>query len=401
MHVAVSLVRRSTERVTHDVSNIRKRVGKHRVAYQTRVEYPLDATTGHRVQKTETYRTKKEAEARVRAWQVEIARGVAVDGTKMTMREYLLYWLDTSIRHAVRRSTFVSYERNITTHLIPEIGHINLQKLQPNHVQAVYTKKLSGGRKDRRSGGLSPRTVRYLHTILHSALRQAVKWNMVSRNVCDATDPPRFTRQPMVTWTLAEVQRFLAVAQADKWIAIWIVALTTGLRRGELLGMRWRDIDLERGMLNIQQSLIAVGGERYFEPPKTATGRRAVALSPECIAMLKNQRTRQNEQRLAIGPAWRNRDLVFTVEDGGPLWPDDVSHHFAALTAKAEVPHIRLHGTRHTHATLLLKEGIHLKVVSERLGHSGIQITANVYSHVTPDMQREAAAAIDAVHFGQ
>jgi integrase len=294
----------------------------------------------------------------------------------------------------------VSYERNISKHLIPEIGHIRLQKLQPNHVQALYSKKLSGGREDGHAGGLSPRTVRYLHTILHGALRQAVKWNMVNRNVCDATDPPRFTRQPARVWTSEEARRFLEVASDDSLSAIWFVALMTGMRRGELLGMRWRDIDFEHAVLNIQQSLIAVGGKRYFEPPKTAKGRRAVALSPECLAILRVHRAQQSERRLAMGAVWRDHDLVFTVNDGGPIWPDDVSHRFASLVAKAGVTRIRLHGTRHTHATLLLKKGIHLKIVSERLGHSGIQITADVYSHVTPDMQREAAEAIDVALFG-
>jgi integrase len=379
---------------------IRKREGRNGVSYQVRVEYPPDPTTGRRVQKTETYRTKKEAEARVRDWRTEIARGVAVDATKMNVAEYLRYWLETSVRHAARRSTYVSYARNVEKHLIPEVGHIGVQKLQPNQVQALYTKKLGGGRADGRQGGLSPRTVRYLHTILHRALQQAVKWDMIGRNVCDATDPPRVMQRPVMAWTVAEARQFLEVATTDRWSAIWITALTTGMRRGELLGMRWRDIDFERGVLNVQQCLVAVAGERYFEPPKTAKGRRVVALSSETVAALREHRARQNVRRLALGPAWRDGDLVFTVDNGGPIWPDDVSHRFAALVEKAGVPCIRLHGTRHTHATLLLRKGVHLKIVSERLGHSGIQMTADVYSHVTPDMQRDAARAIDTALFG-
>ncbi len=160
-------------------------------------------------------------------------------------------------------------------------------------------------------------------------------------------------------------------------------------------------MDLTKGVLHVRQSLNAVGGERYFEQPKTAAGRRVVALSSETVATLRMHRVRQKEQRLQCGPAWRDHDLVFTVPDGGPVWPDDLTHRFNALVKVAGAPRIRLHDLRHTHATLLLKESIHLKIVSERLGHSGIQITADVYSHVTPDMQRQAADSIDSALFGE
>jgi integrase len=378
---------------------ITKRQGKNGISYRVTVDFGSDPVTGKRRQRTETYRTKKEAESREREWLTEIERGTAVDGTKMTTGEYLQHWLESSVQHTVRKSTYKSYAHLVKNHLVPSLGSIPLQKLQPVQVQAFYGEKLHGGRADGQKGGLSPRTVRYLHTVLREALHQAVKWGMVARNVCDATDPPRAVRPDVKAWAKDEARKFLEVAEQDPWNPLWLVALTTGLRRGELLGIRWQDVDLAKGTLHVRQSLNAVGGLRYFEAPKTAAGRRVVALSGGSVAALKAHRVRQNERRLQSS-SWQDCDLVFTGTDGGPLWPDDVSHRFKALTALAEVVPIRLHDLRHTHATLLLKEGVHLKIVSERLGHTGIQITADVYSHVTPDMQQGAAQRIDDALFG-
>lgn len=378
---------------------VTKRPGKDGMKYRVTVDYPTDPVTGKRKQRTETFRTKKEGESREREWLTEIERGTAVDGTKMTLGEYLQHWLESSVRHTVRQSTYTSYAHLVKNHLVPSLGSIPLQKLQAIQVQAFYGEKLHGGRADGEKGGLSPRTVRYLHTVLREALHQAVKWGMVARNVCDATDPPRAVRPQVTAWAKDEARTFLAMAEHDAWNPLWLIALTTGLRRGELLAIRWQDVDLAKGTLHIRQSLNAVGGQRYFEAPKTAAGRRVVALSGESVTALKAHRVRQNERRLQSA-SWQHNDLVFTGSDGGPLWPDNVSHRFNALVAKAEVTRIRLHDLRHTHATLLLKEGVHLKIVSERLGHTGIQITADVYSHVTPDMQQGAAQRIDDALFG-
>ncbi len=380
---------------------IQKIIGPRGISYLVRVEFPPDPVTAKRRQRSKAFPTKREAEKHLAEWLVEIERGTAIDGAKMTVGEYLLHWLETSVKHTVRRSTYVSYQHLIRNHLIPTLGMVPLQKLQPVQVQAMYSEKLNGGRSDGKEGGLAPRTVRYLHTVLREALHQGMKWGMVARNVCDATDPPRVVRPQARTWTPEEARDFLIAAAEDTYAAAWLVALTTGLRRGELLAIRWQDVDLTKGVLHVRQSLNAVGGERYFEQPKTAAGRRVVALSSETVTTLRMHRVRQNEQRLQCGPAWRDHDLIFTVPDGGPVWPDDLTHRFNALVKIAGAPRIRLHDLRHTHATLLLKEGIHLKIVSERLGHGGIQITADVYSHVTPDMQRQAADSIDSALFGE
>ena len=379
---------------------IQKITGPRGISYLVRVEFPPDPVTGKRRQRSKAFKTKREAEKHLAVWLVEIERGTAIDGAKMTVGQYLLHWLETSVKHTVRRSTYLSYEHLIRNHLIPALGAVSLQKLQPVQVQAFYSEKLNAGRSDGKGGGLSPRTVRYLHTVLRKALQQAMKWGMVARNVCDATDPPRAVRPHVKIWTPEEARQFLQAAAEDTYAVAWLVALTTGLRRGELLAIRWQDVDLTKGLLHVRQSLNAVGGERYFEQPKTAAGRRVVALSSETVAALRIHRVRQNAQRLRCGSAWRDHDLIFTVPDGGPVWPDDLTHRFNVLVKAAGAPRIRLHDLRHTHATMLLKEGVHLKIVSERLGHGGIQITADVDSHVTPDMQRQAADSVDSALFG-
>lgn len=380
------------------IPGIYRVVGPQGVRYLVRVELPPDPVTGKRRNPSRTYATMKEAKTGRSLWLADIERGTAIDATKMTTGDYLAHWLDAAAKNHVRRSTLASYTGLVNNHLIPALGSVPLQKLQAVQVQAFYSEKLTGGRA-RGEGGLSPRTVRYLHTVLREALQQAMKWGLVIRNVCDLTEPPRMVRAQMKTWTAEEVRTFLATANDDAYPALWVLALTTGMRRGELLAVRWGDVDLAKAALHVRRTLNAVGGERYFDAPKTAAGRRVVALSPSCVAALRAHRKAQNVARLAAGPAWRDEDLVFTTGMGGPLWPDDISHRFATLIEAAGVPRIRLHDARHTHATLLMERGVHLKVVSERLGHTGIQITADVYSHVSPAMQEHAAAEIDAALF--
>jgi integrase len=380
------------------------RQGKRGPSYRVTVDFPRDPITGKRRQRTETFRTKKEALAREREWLTEIERGTAVDMTKMTVGEYLAHWLATSVKHSVRNTTYNSYEQLIRIHIAPALGAVPVQKLMPAQVQAFYQVKLTEPRaatKGKKTGTpLSPRTVRYLHTVLREALQQAVKWGIVYRNVCDATEPPRAPRPQISAWTGEEMRAFLAAAKEDDYRAAWILALTTGLRRGELLGLRWQDVDLARGVLHVRQSLVEIGANVYFHEPKTKSGRRVVALTVESIAALTAHRDAQTFQRKGCGDEWRDHDLVFTVGDGGPIRPRNFVRRYQELVTAAGVPILPFHSVRHAHATALLKRGVNLKIVSERLGHSGIQITADTYSHVTPDMQRDAITGLDAALFG-
>jgi len=360
------------------------------VSWRVRVDM-VDSATGKRRQPQRTYKTKREAEAGMAQWLVEIERGTAVVNSRMTVGEYVAYWLDTSARHRVRATTLESYEQKVRLYIVPGLGTVSLQRLSSAQVQAFYSTLLRGD-EGRGRAGVSARTVRYVHAILHRALKEAVGLGLVSRNVTESVAPPKAARPPIKSWDVADVQHFLSVASADGYSPIWLIALHTGMRRGELLGLLWRDVDLAKGVLHVRQGVVSVGSELRLTEPKTASGRRTIALDPICVRALREHRQRQNERRLALGTAWRDLDLVFTNEMGGMIDPGNLYHRFVALVAKASVPRIPFHGMRHTHATLLMKHGVHPKVASERLGHADITLTLQTYSHVLPQMQQEAAA---------
>jgi len=201
------------------------------------------------------------------------------------------------------------------------------------------------------------------------------------------------------TWSASESRQFLATASTDGYSPLWLLALTTGMRRGELLGLRWQDVDFEHRALHVRQSVVALNGAAHIQEPKTSAARRTVKLPAEALAALKTHRTRQREKQLIAGPLWRDLDLVLTTPDGGPINPNNVLRNFYLLITKAKVPRIRFHDMRHTHATLLLAGGQPVKVVSERLGHAKTSITMDTYAHVLPDMQDAAVDAVSAMFF--
>ena len=365
------------------------------VSWRVRVDM-VDPVTGKRRQPQRTYKTKREAEAGLAQWLVEIERGTVVEASKMTVGEYLQQWLTTSAQHRVRPTTFESYRKLVRSYILPALGAVPLQRLTPAQVQAFYATQLTRARAGRNGGGLSPRTVRYLHAILHRALKEALHLGLVARNVTDAVAPPKDARPPIKSWDVGDVQRFLAVTMDDhRYSPIWLMALHTGMRKGELLGLRWQDVDLDARVARVRQALSAVktdeGYTLTFGEPKTRSGRRTIALDAICVAALREHRARQRERRLALGPRWREGDLVFANDVGGPIDPMNLYHRFIALTARAGVPRLPFHGLRHTHATLLMKAGVHPKVVAERLGHADITLTLSTYSHVLPQMQQQAA----------
>lgn len=227
--------------------------------------------------------------------------------------------------------------------------------------------------------------------MLHRALEQAVKWQLISRNVSNLADAPHETSPEMTTWSLDQSKTFLRVAQDDDLAALWLLTLHTGMRRGELLALRWEDIDFEPRTLAVRRTLTRSLDGLTFGEPKSTAGRRQLAVPTVCLDALRLHRVRQNERRLALGPAWQDSDLVFDRGDGRVLHPNVVVRRFLRLASGADLPRIRFHDLRHTAATLMLANGEHPKIVQERLGHSDISMTLNRYSHVTMDMQREAA----------
>lgn len=375
---------------------IDKRIGTNgSVSYRVRVELPADPITGKRLYRVVgTFRTKKEAQSELSQAVAKVDRGTFIDATKMTIAELLTFWLDQH-RHNIRPATNQQYTNLVNAHLIPSLGSVALQKLSPAHLAAMYAEKRVSGRRIG-TGGLAPRTVRHLHVVMHEALDFAVKMQLVSRNVTDAVDAPRFSRKEMTTWTPEHIRMFLVTAAGDTYSPIWILYVTTGLRRGEALGLRWRDVDFATGRLQVAQSVVDVGGHVHIQEPKTNAARRSVHLSPACMDALAEHRNRQ-PRRLPTEP---NHDLIFTTGDGKPIQPRVLARAFDVLQAKAKVPRIRLHDLRHTHASLLFNDGKNIKMISQRLGHSDVGITLSVYAHLAHDAQDEAADSIDGLIFG-
>ncbi|MQB00399.1 MAG: tyrosine-type recombinase/integrase [Actinobacteria bacterium] len=274
--------------------------------------------------------------------------------------------------------------------------HLRRRAIQPppDELNVFYGTLLREGRRDGK-GGLSPKTVHNIHVMLHKALHDAVRWNYLPRNVAEFADPPRQTAgKAMSTWTPEELRTFLQFVEDNPLYAAWVLAANTGMRRGEVLGLRWQDIDFDRRRLAIRHTIISIDYRVEISEPKTARGRRSVALDGGTVAALRAHRAAQNQEKLMLGEAYRDAGLVFCRADGTPVHPDRFTQMFDKHVKECDLPRIRLHDLRHTHATLALAAGIHSKVVSERLGHSTVAFTMDVYSHAIPSMEAEAAETI-------
>lgn len=332
-------------------------------------------------------RTQTEARAKLRDMLRQIDDGVSVQGGKALLADYLSYWLGI-VRINLRPRSVERYRQVIEHHITPEIGHIRLDGLRSDHIQDLYASRLEGG--------VGVPTVRGVHSVLHRALAQAVRWRLITRNVASGVEKPKQPRPEMRILDFHQVQQFLAAADDHRLYALFHLAVTTGLRRGELLGLKWTDLDSETGRLQIQRQLQRVQYQGLvLSEPKSATGRRSISLARVDLAKLQAHRTRQLEERLFAGGKWQEHGLIFTSIFGTPCDPNNVSRSFRKLLKAANLPRIRFHDLRHTAATIMLQQGIHPKIVQERLGHSNINLTLDTYSHVLPDMQKEAAAKID------
>lgn len=333
-------------------------------------------------------RTRAEVADKLHAALREQAQGLPIAQEKQTVEQFLVHWLDTLPELAP--STLARYRGLVTHDLIPAIGRIALGKLTAQRVQSLYAAK--------REQGLSETTVRHLHMFLHRALGSAVRLGLVARNVTELVDVPRLHRSEMHTLSPDEAKQLVDTAHAhgDRLEALYVLALTTGMRQGELLGLRWRDVDVEANAVRVVTSLQWRGNQYVLREPKTRGSRRQVALPAAAVTALRAHRVRQNSERLKAGRAWHDLDLVFPNQVGNPLRRNNLLHlSFGPLLRRAGLTHLRFHDLRHTAATLLLRSGVHPKVVSEMLGHASVSITLDTYSHVLPDMQRDATAAMD------
>jgi integrase len=279
-------------------------------------------------------------------------------------------------------------------HLVQGLGRIPLAKLTPQHVQLFYSRKLAEG--------LSTSTVHHIHGTFHRALKDAMLMGLVQRNVTEMVRAPRRGSREMIALTEQQAKHLMSLVEGDRFEALYVLALTTGMREGELLGLRWQDVDVDRATLQVRLNVQEADGKFVIAETKTAYSRRNIALTKTAIEALRRHRIRQNAERLALGAAWNGSyDLIFPNTIGGIMIPDNlVKRSFKPLLAKADLPDMRFHDLRHTAATLLLSRGVNPKVVSEMLGHADISITLCIYAHVTPNMQQAAVAVMDSL-FGE
>ena len=349
--------------------------------------------------------TKKAAQAELTRTLTSIEHTEYVAPSRQTLKVFLQETWLPAIEHTVKPSTFDSYSRNVRLHVAGRfVGARQIQQVDAAQLNTLYGLLLAGDDEHR---ALSVKSVRYIHTILHRAFKDAVKFDAISHNPVEKSDPPKaVAAREMNVWTASQARTFLASTADDRLSSAYLLLLYTGMRRGEMLGLKWSDIDLEAKRLQIVRTYVVTGAQRKgelgaaFSSPKTAKGRRHLALDDPTLAALRAHKARQNQEKLLLGAGYDDRDMVFCTQDGTPIHPKVFSWYFVRDIAKADVPRIRLHDLRHTYATHALNAGVHPRIVQERLGHANVSITLDTYSHVDMDMQAAAAARVASLLLG-
>lgn len=330
--------------------------------------------------------SKSEAEKRRTKKLGELDNGTLNINSKQTLNEYLDVWLETIAKPRLHPRTFVDYQELMRLHVRDSLGKVKLSDLKAIHIQKLYGELQTV--KD-----LAPRRIRYVNAVLSSALKKAVELDILTRNVANLVQLPKQVRKEMDVLTENECSLFLSALDGENLETLFSFALATGMRPQEYLGLKWKDIDLEKNTATVRRALIRMAkGEWYFGEPKTKGSYRTIPLPPTLVSELRSHRKNQLEARMKLGAAWEDNDLVFPSEIGTPLTHSNLTRVFKRVLKRASIrTSLRLYDLRHTQATLLLKAGVHAKIVSERLGHSTTALTLDVYSHVLPSMQAEAA----------
>ena len=419
--------------------------------YSYVIDGPPDQVTGKRKQVTKGgYVTEREAWRECRTAMKRVEEGRHVPASRRTVAAFLVdEWLP-AVKDSTAATTWGNWKVYAESYVVPTLGDARLQDLTPPRLQAFYTHLLTAGRikvdlatkmyaawqiakastgrepaaryiaeatggsihtaraalRRFRAGiipvkklpGLEPKTVRNVHIMIHSALATAVKWSYVVDNAASHVRPPRVPRRKSTVWTPAQLRQFLKFASGDRFYSLFLLAATTGLRRAELCGLRWPAIDLQSGSLSVEpDTRVVVNGVAQDSDGKTENAPRMLALDPVTVAALAEWRSRQLAERAFFERDYVATDRVFTWEDGRSVHPDVIRQRFNRLSQRCGLPHIRLHDMRHSYATAALKAGVHLKIVSARLGHYSEAFTASVYQHAMPGMDREAAGTIAAL----
>lgn len=374
---------------------MRGHIAQKRGRYYLVFDIGQDPATGKRKQRWHSgpdhkgFSSKRVAERALRQMLTSVDREEYVDPTTITVREYLEAWLPTM---RLRPSTMSVYRVQLTAYVLPRIGSVRLQQLTPDRLDALYIELEREGGK--RGQGLSAKTVRNVHVMLHRALARAEQRSLIARNPAALAERPKPKTHEMSPWSAKETARFLEAADGERLYVAFVLMATAGLRRGEALGLKWADIDLDRGILSVRRALVLVGNTPMISEPKTDAGRRSVPLAGQTVAALRSHRRVQAEEQLAFGEVYANADLVFAREDGFPVHPDRFLDAFHRIAKAAELRSTRPHDLRHGWATRALEVGVPTKVVQEILGHSSAMVTLDVYSHVIPSMKTDATQLV-------
>ena len=348
--------------------------------YEGKISLGVDAE-GKRKRKTVYGKTQKEVRAKIDEVKQQLANGTFSD-TRLKVKSYLEGWLKEKTRQ-VKPRTAEAYKYNLEKYVMPQIGGVQLSKLTPLHIQTMCSEiaTVSG-----------PRTANMCRTILFSAMKQALRWGLIPRNPVEGVDPMKEHKQEMTLWTSAEAVKFLDTARSHRLYALFYLAMSTGMRRGELLGLRWQDV--RPGTLHIRQSLTVVKNQIAISVPKTEKGKRRVAISPNVEETLEAHRQRQEAERQMLGNLWPDNDLVFRTEVGTPIHPRNLERTWYALQKNVDVPKVRLHDLRHLHASLAIRQGMDAKVLADRLGHSRASLTLDVYTHLFEEQRANSAVSL-------
>lgn len=341
---------------------------------------------GKRRRKAVYGNTKADVIRQLRAMADQRDKGTLSTQRDVRLSDFLRSWLESS-EHSLRPKTYVTYKMYAENHIRPSLGHVFLRKLTPDHVQTMMNRKMADG--------LAAQSVVHIRAILRRALNRAIRLGLVTQNVAALADPPKVERREVNTLTVDQAKRLVIAMRGDRLRGLYLLAVLTGLRQGELLGMRWQDVDFGRSLVNVTVALQRQNGELRLVPPKTAKSRRAVALTGWGHQVLKQRWVAQEEERWVAGSRWVDTGLVFTSRHGTPLESGNVLRAFKGLLRKAGVPQMRFHDLRHSCATLLVAAGVPPRIVMEILGHSQISLTMNTYTHVSVELQREALAKLD------
>lgn len=315
-------------------------------------------------------------------------QGLPLPSRRPTLGQYLEDWLGTYEAPSVAPQTLKDYRQIVKNHIAPALGKLTLEQVTPQRIQSLLNEK--------HAGGLAPRSVQYVHAVLRAALRKAVEWNLVARNAALAAKPPRVTPKEVQALTLDQAKAILEAFKGQPLEALVTTALALGLRQGEVLGLRWSDLDLDTGAVEVRYQVERRDGVWTFAELKTEKSRRTLPLPPFLVTALREHRARQLEHRLALGPQWTDLNLVFPNPWGLPRSGSRVTHDFQDQLARARLSRMRFHDLRHGAATLMRAQGADLRTIMEVLGHSTISITANLYTHIAPEVKRATADRMQA-----